>query len=1053
MKTFFTSFPRFILAFLALHFLGHFILVPSAGAQKNKAQSVRTKVNSPEEELAGFKLPAGFVMELVASERDGVINPVDLTFDDAGRLWTQTASMYPLDPIADIQWNDLLKLMNDPEAQKKHPDFKRIKNLYEGKTKGTDKVIVLSELYGNHPVKSTVWADGLTIPMSILPYKNGAYIAQGSEMFFLNDGNRDGKADERIPLFTGFGFTDTHTMAHVLVRAPGNWIHFSHGALNKGEVISYKNDSKLKIDYSKIARFSMDARKMELVSAGLNNIWGFQLRGNGQWYGSEANDLGYSVVPMEPGTAFPGIGNERLRSYQPFMPELHEFRVGGTGISGTAFADDASGSFPDTYRNVAFLANPITNSINAVRITRNADGTVSAKHLPDLLTSEDDWFRPVNIEFGPDGCLYIADWYNKIVSHNELPTTHPDRGKTHGRIWRIRHTSQKSRVIPDLNLVKTEDLAGHLTSPSLWQKRAAWHQISDRPKSETKLLATELVKMASNENLDEVTRIHALWSLEGIQFYDSKLISSLLDSASDDLKREAARSLNSFDLNVSEIASHVKNLIEDKNPAVRSQVIRTLTDAGTASQPSIEILLRACKPELPGNTMGGSYERKFERFLARKALEQYPVQLQKRIDFPIPEDIPLTNILWAVQALPDIQKEAAFLKFFPQANIGELDESTFISISQMLKNKEIYEMLKPVVHNPAFAKTYVNFALQNQSQIQSSELSGLLKIPVVSLLKNKAQSEIDLGLDAIGRLKIPVSHQEIIGLVNEQTTDKTLMLALRAMEFDLTENQTFFMEAVKNKKLSLDVRLYALNNLAKADQVIAQKALTEWIPDLNATEKAEIVNSLARSASGSALLLNLLDRKALDLSLFNLSSAELILNSNKKDSRSLAVMEEVKKREEEKKKAFRGKLNKYMTIAGSHQGNPENGKVLFQTCLMCHRVGKSGQNIAPALDGSASRENEALLTAILDPDAAVESGYAVYRILKKDGSSLEGYLVGKDAMGTTIALMGGSKLFVEAGNIKNQGFLGGRSFMVKGLIDNYTDKQVADLLSYIKTLK
>src|SRR5690606_22482567 len=160
----------------------------------------------------------------------------------------------------------------------------------------------LSDLYDpEKPVKTTVWADGLTIPMSILPYKNGAYVAQGSELFFLDDEDKDNKADKRIPMFTGFGYTDTHTMVHVLVRGPGDWIYFSQGALNKGEVSSLHSDVKVKLDYSKIGRFSLDAKDMELVSVGLNNIWGFQLRDNGQWYGTEANDLGYSIVPMEPG--------------------------------------------------------------------------------------------------------------------------------------------------------------------------------------------------------------------------------------------------------------------------------------------------------------------------------------------------------------------------------------------------------------------------------------------------------------------------------------------------------------------------------------------------------------------------------------------------------------------------------------------------------------------------------------------------------------------------------------------------------------------------------
>ena len=1044
---------KVIIIFIAVMLVTNLHFASAVFAQTNKAQSVRTKVYTPEQELAGFKVPEGFIIELVASEREGVINPVDLTFDDTGRLWTQTAGMYPLDPIADIQWNDLLKLMDDQEAQKNHPNFKRILDLYQGKTKGTDKILVLSNLYGKNPVKTSIWADGLTIPMSILPYKEGAYVVQGSELFFLNDTDQDGKADQRTPLLTGFGFTDTHTMAHVLVRAPGDWVHFSQGALNKSGVSSLKSDLKLKIDYSKIVRFSLDAKKLELVSSGLNNIWGFQLRANGQWYGSEANDLGYSVVPMEPGSGFPGIGNDRLRPYQPFMSPLHEFRVGGTGISGTAFADDASGSFPEKFKNVAFLANPITSSINAVQIVRNPDGTVTAKHLPDLLTSGDDWFRPVNMEFGPDGCLYIADWYNKIISHNELPTTHPDRDKAHGRIWRIRHISQKPRIIPDFYVVKTEELVNYLKSPSLWEKRAAWHQISDRPISETKGLAVGLAALASDGSQDEVTRIHALWSLEGIKHYDAELLSLLLKSPLHDLRREAVRSLTSFSLIPAQIAGAIKELIEDKNPAVRSQVIRTLTEAGGANQSVIDILVRACKPELPGNAMGGAYERKFERFLARRALEQYAGELQTYVNAPIAADIPVANILWAIQALPVKQKETAFLKFWPESNITTLDEPSFVGITEMLGNKEIYEAVKRVVQNPVNAAPYITFALQNQARVQSPELSNMLLIPVNTLLKSDSQPNIDLALDAIGRFKIEKSRDAIISLINDQTPDNTLKLALKALEINPKASQEVFMRIVQNKKLSFEVRAASLNSLSKADPTAGQLALLKWIPDLKATEKTELVTILSGSSQSAGVLMNVYGQKGLDLSAFDLSAAERIVNANRSDHRSRAIMEGVKKREEDKKKAFEGELSRYMVIAEKNGGNPNEGKMLFQTCLLCHQVGSKGQNIAPALDGSASRDYEALLTAILNPDAAVESSYAVYRVTKKDGNSIEGYLVNKDARGTTLAFMGGSKVFIEAGTIKNQGFLGGRSFMVKGLIDNYTDKQVADLLSYIRTLK
>jgi putative heme-binding domain-containing protein len=493
--------------------------------------------------------------------------------------------------------------------------------------------------------------------------------------------------------------------------------------------------------------------------------------------------------------------------------------------------------------------------------------------------------------------------------------------------------------------------------------------------------------------------------------------------------------------------------MEDKNPTVRSQVLRTLSEISGADQSTIDILVRASKPEIPGNAMGGAYERKFERFLARRALEQYAGELQKYLNVPLATDIAAANILWAIQALPVKQKETAFLKFWPTSHITTLDESAFIGIAEMLSNKEIFEAVKPVFQNPVHAAAYTQFALQNQARVQSPKLTDMLLVPISTLLKSNSQPNIDLALDAIGRFKMDKLREAIISLVNDQTPDNTLKLTLKALEINPKASQEVFRQIVQNKKLSFEVRAAALNSLSKASPTEGEMALLKWIPELKATEKAEMVSILAGSNQSATVLMNVFGQKGLDLSAFNLSAAERIVNANRSDPRGQAIMEGVKKREEEKKKAFDGELKRYMVIANKNGGNPNEGKKLFQTCLLCHQVGNKGQNIAPALDGSASREYEALLTAILNPDAAVESSYAIYRVKKKDGQSLEGYLVNKDARGTTLAFMGGSRIFIETANIQSQGFLGGRSFMTKGLIDNYTDKQVADLLSYIRTLK
>ncbi len=1028
--------------------------VNKKSASKKKTQSARTEKFSPAKELAGFKVPEGFIIELIASEKDGVINPIDLTFDDAGRLWTQTATMYPLDPIVD-QYIDRKGplLMEDSNMQKANPNFKRVLDLYQGKSRGKDRILVLSNFYDNKKVEVNTWAEGLAIPQSILPYKNGSYVAQGSEMFFLEDTDQDGKADKRIPLFTGFGFTDTHTLAHTLVRGPGGWIHFSQGALNKGEVASLISGVKIRLDYSKIARFSLDGKDMNIINSGLNNIWGLQLRANGQWYGSEANDLGYSVVPMEPGMGFPGIGNERLRPYQPWVPKLHDFRVGGTGLSALAFSDDSNGSFPEEWKDVAFLANPITNTINAVKIVRNEDGSVSAQHLPDLLTSDDDWFRPVNLEFGPDGCLYIADWYDKIISHNEVATSHPDRDKSHGRIWRIRHKSQKPREIPNFYEVKTSELVGYLKSPSIWAKHAAWHQIVDRPIAETATLAKDLILLVSDPQQDESTRIVALWSLEGIKYFDHKLMAALLNTKSHNLRREVIRSLQSFSLSADTLANLLALPSKDSNPMIRSQVLRTLDAAGTANPETIALLVEACNPPLEGNDMGGAYERNLERYLARKALENYPTELLDFMKSSKANQYNTSNLIWASQALPKEQREAVFIGLWKKTDNKELDEQTFIIVAGMLENKKVMDMVLPVLENADKAQEHVSLTLQNLAKVQSGHLTRALIKPIRHLLQSGDVNRQHLGLEAIGKLNITSLRSLVIPFVDEASSSETIKLAMSALVDQPEENKKIFERIAKTKTIGLEVRIQAVQALAKADVRSANKIMSDWIPVLSESQKQGVTGILSNSEEGSTLLKQLFETGVLTSKEFDLSSAEKVFQSNKNDARGIRLFEQVTNRIAEERKDFESKLQRFMAIVEKGKGDPSKGEELFQTCLMCHSVGDKGHDFAPALDGSASRENEALLTAILNPDAAVESSYAVYRVTRTDGTTLEGYLVKRDNRGTTLGFMGGSSHFIQTEDIGSEGFLGGRSFMPKGLIDSYSDEQVSDLLAYIRTLK
>jgi putative heme-binding domain-containing protein len=222
---------------------------------------------------------------------------------------------------------------------------------------------------------------------------------------------------------------------------------------------------------------------------------------------------------------------------------------------------------------------------------------------------------------------------------------------------------------------------------------------------------------------------------------------------------------------------------------------------------------------------------------------------------------------------------------------------------------------------------------------------------------------------------------------------------------------------------------------------------------LDDLSKGKAVIELSASKQGAGQLMRLHDEGLLATDAFDLASAERTHQANKNDPRGLRILNEVKKREAAKSSGFAARLEHLMKVPDRLKGDPAKGKTLFGTCLLCHRVGDEGFNIAPALDGSGHREREALLTAILNPDAAVEGGYLTYRVTKKDGSTLEGYRVKEDERGVTLAFMGGAEVFVPSAEIATKQFADGRSFMPKGLLDAYKDQDVADLLAYIQTLK
>ena len=1015
---------------------------PSVSFTQHKGKSL-----SPEEQVKTFKLPKGFVIELVASEKNGVINPIDISFDDAGRLWTQTARMYPLDPIPGVSFGKAMQMMKDPNLAKKYPKVADLIQMYQLKKKGTDQILIVEDPTKTAQGKLQVWADGLTIPQSIMPYKNGAYVAHGSELFYLSDENNDGKQDKVTPMFTNFGIFDTHTMSHSIVRGPGDWMYFSHGAINSGNVKILKTGKTVNITYSKNARFNLDGTKLEIVNNHRDNNWGYQVRANGQWYATSANDGGFSVLPYEDMMSIPGLGNEKIRPYQPYHPPVHKFRVGGTGISGLAFSEDGSMGFPKEWQDTAFLANPITRKINVVKIFKKTNGAVEANHLPDFLTCSDPWFRPVNIEFGPDGCLYIADWYNKIISHNEVRRDHPERDRGHGRIWRIRHVSQKTHTVPNLTKVKNADLVKHLSADILWEKRAAWHQIVDRKATE---LAPQIKEVIKDKSKDSATRIAALWSLEGLGAYDRATIEVALKSGDDNLKREAIRTLISFKITAKDAAELLAPYVEDQNALVRSQVLRTLEEIRVASNDTIALLVKACKPAAPNNNLGGNYERNFERFLARKALESYKKELKDFIASPLAASAGTENLLWALQALSDKERVAVFLNIWNKASETELDDNTFVAISLMLSNPEVKKAIAPTFASKA--DEMLKTALKVSDRINGANIAQFYRNKFETMLNSGDDSQVSSALSYINQLRSPFHTQTIKKLINTKKHKGQLNQLISSLVNDPKLSVGVYREILYTNDLDFSSRLSALAALSIQNTGLAMKDCKKWLPSLSEAEVTTLSKRLSWSPQGTQVVLHLWELGYLDSVKMDYTTSFMLYHRNKSDWRAKQIYDAAMDIDKKERKTLTDKVNLYIVKVGKLKGNIQVGKAIFASCKACHSVNGEGQQLAPPLDGSKNRDVASIITAIMDPSVAFEAVYGLHYAVRKDGFVVEGYLKKSDANGVTIAQVGGNKVFIPAAQLNSFGGVDGRSFM-PSTFSGLPAQNLADLAAYIKTIK
>ncbi len=493
------------------------------GYREQKTITSGQKPLSPTESLKLAQVPTGYEISLFASEPD-IVNPIHITWDHLGRAYVIQTVDYPNNLQAGNIGHDRIHICEDTDGDGKADKF-------------------------------TLFADKLSIPTSAVFANGGLVCTNGSEMLFLKDTDGDGKADVRQVLFSGFKMHDTHAGVSNLRYGFDNWIYATIGYSGfDGTVGGDKHNFA-----NGLFRFRPDGSKMEFLQNTTNNTWGLGFTSDFDILGSTANGnpSWFYTFPYgmyaQAGLPQPKTPNDdKNPKFFPSSMDIRQVDQHDRYTSAAGHAFYTAARFPGYgENNIAFVCEPTGKLVGQFEITRKGAGYVSRQLPNNLYSSADGWSGPVCAETGPDGAVWIADWYNLIIQHNPTPNVKsagydakngagnayesPVRDVKHGRVLRVYPKGSKNDPYPKLDTAKPDSLIAALSHPNQFWRLQAQRLIAESRPPGISAKLKETVKSGTATP----AAMHAFYALAEIGELDAETVKAALASSSRGLRRAA----------------------------------------------------------------------------------------------------------------------------------------------------------------------------------------------------------------------------------------------------------------------------------------------------------------------------------------------------------------------------------------------------------------------------------------------------------------------------------------------------------------------------------
>ncbi len=945
--------------------------------------------HTPEESKALFELAEGFEIDLVASEVDfpDLMNPVAIDIDARGRLWVTTTPCYPQ---------------------------------YLPATPVNDKILIFEDTMGDGRAdKQTVFADGLHLPIGIALSDGGAYVSQQPNLVFMKDTNGDDRADEQNVILHGFDSADSHHSISAFVVGPAGELYMQEGTFHHSQIETPYGPQRVKD--AAVFRYEPNTERLSIyVSYSFANPWGHCFDAWGQDFVADASPgANYFAAAFSGDVDYP----HKHRQLQQFLKKQWRPTAACLIVGSSQFPEVNQGNY---------IINNTIGFLGTLQYKVSDDGSgFKADPVDPLVSSRDANFRPIGMKFGPDGALYIVDWFNPLIGHMQHNLRDPKRDKHHGRIWRVRNKNKPLLEIPKIEGASIEELLALLDRYDDMVRELARRELRIRPAEDVEAAVDALLANTSgNDEAAEHRRLEALWVLQSHDLVRPDVLSLVLHSQDARARAAATRVLCYWRERIEGSTEMLVKMASDEHPRVRLEAVRAASFYRDADQGREIVAVALGHPldEYLNYVITETTTTLDRRGGTKQGGDSALIEKIAKGDVPDGQLVQITQLAVRDASTAQIAKivDSILAGPFPP-------DTAAAALNEVLAVTKANRIQVPINVQAAISRYAIGQKQKDEALLvaiadmaRQWQIEGLTQSMRAVVYDTQMPGKVvDAALDAIATFNTPSGSDFRGEILRTNLPSSTKLRFARAMA-GVSSRQ-----AIQALGQALASGVDANDNellVAATDAVLANKdGLLDIEPVLKKNPPSGdaaklLLRAVYASGTNSGPVVELL------------SSAAGIGGSAKKltDEERLTLIQKIET-----------------------TGDPHAGQWVYRrkelNCVQCHVLSRAGGIVGPDLSGvGVTSPTEYLLDSLLEPSKQIKEAYLTLNVVTSDGEIVRGVKVDRDDKRLILRDDKGQKTILAVEDIEAEAE--GKSLMPEGLHHLLTEKELIDLVAFLASL-